>query len=115
MRIESSAYSRNMISSMPQQQTQKGTGAEVQKQNQVQTQQSQTKAQTAQSTTKAANVDISLQNLPKTLDEVIEPEEKSMLQELFPGNSSNWGIDAYKMNNTVSNSYSIGTKLDLTT
>jgi hypothetical protein len=99
---------------MPQQQqAQRGNGAEVQKQNEAQTQQ-QKKAQSSQST-QAAKIDISLQNLPKTLDEVIEPEEKSMLQELFPGNGSNWGVDAYKMNNTAANAYSIGTKLDLTT
>ena len=114
MRIESSTYSRNMINSLPQQQTQNTDQTRVQNQKQVEKPQ-QTAEKSTVSKTNTASLNVSLSNLPKSLDEVISPEEKGMLNELFPGNGGNWGVGAYKMSSATNLSYSLGAKLDLTT
>jgi hypothetical protein len=117
MKIESSVYSRNMINNLPQQrQNQKTEGAVTPQQNTIdKTSQSVNRKSNISSTSQVNGVEFNLNNLPKKLDDVLIPEEKAMLQELFPGSGSRWGVDAYKMSTAISSSNILGKKLDLTT
>ena len=52
-------------------------------------------------------------DLPVHLQDVITPEESQMLQELFNGFGSRWGVDAYKLNNVQMTLGAKGNQLDL--
>jgi hypothetical protein len=51
--------------------------------------------------------------VPAHLQDIITPEENQMLQELFNGFGSHWGVDAYKLNNVQLTLGSKGNQLDL--
>ncbi len=117
MKIESSVYSRNMINNMPQQrQNQKTDGVALPQQNTGTDATLNINHKNNISGSNQVNaVAFSLNNLPQKLEDVLIPEEKAMLQELFSGNGNRWGVDAYKMSTLVSSTNIVGKKLDLTT
>ncbi len=52
--------------------------------------------------------------MPNSLNEVLTPEEKAMLQQFFPSDGSKWGVSAYKSADmNVSKSGLVGKKIDL--
>jgi len=117
MKIESSVYSRNMINNLPQQRPNQKTddvGLQQQK-NAIDTNQSIGRKSLTTGSNQVGAVAFNLSNLPQKLEDVLIPEEKAMLQELFSGNGNRWGVDAYKMSTLVNSSNVIGKKLDLTT
>ncbi len=118
MKIESNNYTRDMINSLsPQRQNIKPEGAAVNPQKLAEkTSPIQSNKINKTVNTKQVNsIEINLNNLPQKLDEVLNSDEKAMLQELFPVNGSKWGVDAYKMSNSASKNFVLGNKLDLTT
>ena len=118
MKIESNNYTRDMINSLSKQRPNtKPGGAAVEPQKQAEkTSPIQSKKIDKTVNTKQVNsTEINLNNLPQKLDDVLNSDEKAMLQELFPENGSKWGVDAYKMSNSESKNFVLGNKLDLTT
>jgi len=117
MKIESNTYTRDMINSLSQRnQNTKPDGASVEPKKQAEKIQQKTPDKINTVNSKQVNpTEINLKNLPHKLDDVLNSEEKAMLQELFPLNGTRWGVDAYKISNTVSKNSVLGNKLDLTT
>jgi len=118
MRIESNNYTREMINNLSPQRPQiKSEGAAVEPQKQAEkTGQNQSgKINKAVNPKQVNAAEINLTNLPQKLDDVLNSEEKAMLQELFPVNGSKWGVDAYKISNSENNNFVLGNKLDVTT
>jgi len=118
MKIESNNYTRDMINSLsPQRQQVRPDGAagEPQKRAEKTGQVQSGKINKTVNPKQVNPVEINLTNLPQKLDDVLNSEEKAMLQELFPINGSKWGVDAYKMSNPESKNFVLGNKLDVTT
>ena len=118
MKIESNNYTRDMINSLPLQRPGiKTDGAATEPKKQAaNTGQTQSKnIHKPESPKQIDSVEINLANLPQKLDDVLNSEEKAMLQELFPVNGSKWGVDAYKLSFSENKNFVLGNKLDLTT
>ena len=118
MKIESNNYTRDMINSLsPQRQNIKPEGAatETKKQSEKTTTVQSQKINKTENTKQVDSVDINLNNLPQKLGDILNSDEKAMLQELFPVNGSNWGVDAYKTSDSATQNFVLGNKLDLTT
>ena len=118
MKIESNNYTRDMITSLSQQRPNtkpEGSAVEPKKQAEKSSPIQSGKINKIINTKQANAAEVNLNNLPQKLDDVLNSDEKAMLQELFPLNGSKWGVDVYKMSNSESKNFVLGNKLDLTT
>ncbi len=118
MKIESNNYTRDLINSLPRQRQNikpEEAATVPQKQADKASPNQLNKLNKTVNTKAVDPVEINLNNLPQKLDDILNSDEKAMLQELFPVNGSKWGVDAYKMSNSARNNFVLGNKLDLTT
>lgn len=117
MKIESNNYTRDLINSLTRQQKNIKPEETTSPQKQVEKASPNqfNKLNKTVNTKPADSVEINLNNLPQSLDDVLNSDEKAMLQELFPYNGSKWGVDVYKMSNSARKNFVLGNKLDLTT
>ena len=113
MKVDSSIYTRYSIdyASAP-----KNGKVDTQKEQQAQVEKSQSVDSYKSIASKVAKSVEAAQKsteLPAHLQDVVTPEESQMLQELFNGFSSQWGVDAYKLNNVQMTLGAKGNQLDL--